>query len=133
MNPRKISVYSSRHGKTPPVVITGPLEHMLSMLDKTRDALSSTKQGNSKTIKLSSEWRAWGDNYHGSVQLSPDDWIENLPMFYRTEAECRSYQATTARVTWIVISEKWKSHLGSVIKEIGDDAEHAIKARYRTR
>ena len=51
----QISVYSSRHGKTPPVVITGPLEHMLSMLDKTRDALSSTKQGNSKTIKLSSE------------------------------------------------------------------------------
>jgi hypothetical protein len=57
----QISVYSSRHGKTPPIIITGPLENMLKMLDKTRDALISMKQGNSKIIKLSSECGPGGE------------------------------------------------------------------------
>ena len=119
----QISVYSSRHGKTPPVVITGPLENMLKMLDRTKDALTSMKQGDSKTIKLSSECELGRER--SMVQLSQEDWIE---IYYALQTKLNAFVTGNYGEGDVDCDiEKWKSHLGSVIKEIGDDAEHAIR------
>jgi len=119
----QISVYSSRHGKTPPVVITGPLEHMLNMLDKIRDALTSVKQGNTKTIRLPGECRL--GQQCSMVQLSPEDWIE---IYYALQTKLNALETGTYGDSEMDCdTEKWKLHLGSVIKQIGADAEHAIR------
>jgi predicted RNA-binding Zn-ribbon protein involved in translation (DUF1610 family) len=119
----QISVYSSRQGKTPPVVITGPLENMLKMLDEIRDALSSTKQGNSTTIELSSECELGRER--SMVQLSSEDWIE---IYYALQTKLNALVTGNYGEGDVDCDiEKWKLHLGSVIKQIGDDAEHAIR------
>ena len=118
----QISLYSSRYGERAPVIISGPLENMLELLDKTREALTSTKEGDYKTIKLSSECGPWGERL--TVQLSPEDWTE---IYYALQSKLAALEAGNYGEDDVDCDiEKWKLHLGSVIEKIGDDAEHAI-------